>query len=107
MNSVSIDVTQAEDHAVVTVSGELDLDTAPQLASAAIDALHDRGVQVLIIDLAGVTFIDSTALGALVRVNNAATAAKIELRLQAVSPRVAQLLKITGMDSAFAIYPAP
>jgi anti-sigma B factor antagonist len=50
---------------VVTVSGELDVATAPALR-AHLDAAIDAGAQRLVIDLRSVSFLDSVALAAIV-----------------------------------------
>ena len=51
--------------AVVSVTGELDVATAPDLR-ARLDEAIDAGSAVVIVDLLGVTFLDSTALGVLI-----------------------------------------
>lgn len=50
---------------LVSVAGELDLHTLPQLESA-LAGLDGRETPTLIVDLTDVTFLDSTALGSLV-----------------------------------------
>ena len=50
---------------VIAVSGEIDVATAPQLR----ECLHRviaQGESTIVLDLLGVTFLDSTALGVLV-----------------------------------------
>jgi anti-sigma B factor antagonist len=89
---------------IVAVEGELDLARAPSLKWALIDAL-EAGRNQLVVDLSPTTFMDSTGLGVLVGVNRSLTA---EARLAIVCAR-ASLLKIfelSGMDGAFAIFPA-
>jgi anti-sigma B factor antagonist len=89
---------------IVAVEGELDLARAPSLKWALIDAL-EAGRNHLVVDLSATTFMDSTGLGVLVGVNRSLTT---EARLAIVCPR-ASLLKIfelSGMDGAFAIFPA-
>jgi anti-sigma B factor antagonist len=56
---------QAEGVPVVRVGGELDLHAAPELRGA-FDELMEKDVRALLLDLTDVTFIDSTALGAIV-----------------------------------------
>ena len=51
---------------IVTVSGELDIATAPQLVAALEDA-GGRGPDRLVVDLLGTSFIDSTGLTTLFR----------------------------------------
>ncbi|MGZ4597171.1 MAG: STAS domain-containing protein [Actinomycetes bacterium] len=54
-------------HTVVEVSGELDVAGAPALRDRLL-AMLNRGVESLVVDLRGVTFIDSTGIGSLLRV---------------------------------------
>ena len=52
---------QVDDLAIVSVGGEVDLETASQLGDHALDALRDVSPHVLL-DLTDVTFMDSTGL---------------------------------------------
>jgi anti-sigma B factor antagonist len=52
---------------VVEVTGEIDVASAPALRDRLL-ALLNRGAPDLVIDLRGVTFIDSTGIGSLLRV---------------------------------------
>jgi anti-sigma B factor antagonist len=61
----------------------------------------------LIADLAAVTFMDSTAIGALVQLHNAANEDGKRLVLVSVAPRVLRVLEITGLDTVFDIAAAP
>jgi len=88
---------------VVTLSGEVDIYTAPQFKQCMLELL-DGGVDRMIVDLSGVTFIDSTALGVLIggvrRVNSAGGA----MALIVTSRAVARVLSITGLDHVFTIH---
>ena len=52
--------------AVVAVRGEIDLFTAPELKSALSEAI-ESGHTRIVVDLTDTTFLDSTALGVLIR----------------------------------------
>lgn len=54
-------------HTVVAVTGEVDVSTASVLRDSLL-ALVNRGADSLVVDLRGVTFIDSTGVGSLVRI---------------------------------------
>jgi anti-sigma B factor antagonist len=56
-------------HTVVGVTGELDVASAPALRDSML-ALLNRGVDSLVVDLRGVTFIDSTGVGSLLRLHH-------------------------------------
>jgi anti-sigma B factor antagonist len=78
---------------IITVSGELDLATAPKLR-ALLDAIQGAGT--VTVDLDATTFVDSQGLATL-------TAAKQRLNsgLRIVNPRdnVRRVLEITNLDS--------
>lgn len=56
-------------HTVVGVTGELDVATAPLLRDTLLGLLN-RGAESLVVDLRGVTFIDSTGVGSLLRIHH-------------------------------------
>jgi len=96
---------EGADGPVIALSGEVDMLVADQLRSAgetAIAHAEAKSSQRLVIDLGEVTFLDSTGIGALVAISNAAGAAGVALVLRAVSPRISKLLAITGLDGVFA-----
>ena len=56
----------ADSSYVVTLSGEIDLANAPQL-DAELESLTSDGARRVIVDLLDVPFLESTALGVLIR----------------------------------------
>lgn len=78
--------------------GELDLDTAPRLL-AEVGRRVDLGARWLVVDLAGLTFVDSTGLGAIVGCWRRASRANATFELVNPSPNVLSTLKITGLDA--------
>jgi anti-sigma B factor antagonist len=88
---------------LIAVEGELDLATAPRLKWPLVDAI-DAGARVLIVDLSGVTFMDSTALGVLIGVRRTL---KLGSRLAIVctDPEVLTIFEISGLDAVFQIFP--
>ncbi|GAA1919635.1 STAS domain-containing protein [Streptantibioticus ferralitis] len=92
-------------HALVTVRGELDIETTDQLRSRLLQVVAENPESV--VDLSGVSFCDCSGLSALDAARRAAIHAGRSLRLRAVPPTVARVLAATGMDTAFAIDDAP
>lgn len=92
---------QSEDQVVVRIFGELDLDTAPRLGAVLVD-LADQGVHVTL-DLAGMTFIDSTGLSVFVKGLKRLREVGGDLALQSPSATAMKVLEITGLTSVFAI----
>jgi anti-sigma B factor antagonist len=91
------------DVGVVTVSGEVDMYTAPQLKACMLE-LIDGGVRRIVIDLSAVTFIDSTALGVLIGGVRRLHAASGAMALVVTSRPVERVLSITGLDRVFTIH---
>ncbi|RST06662.1 anti-sigma factor antagonist [Streptomyces sp. WAC07149] len=86
------------------VSGEIDMDEAPDLReelSAALEA-SSTGLDV---DLAAVTFCDSSGLHVLLDLNQLAVQAGKTLVLTAVSRPVARVLHLSGVERVLAVRP--
>lgn len=90
---------------LVEVSGEVDLHTAPQLR-AVLGGLVDRETsgEAVVVDLTGVSFIDSTGLGELVGAHKAVRRRGDRLHLVATNERVARLLTLTGLDDVLDVH---
>jgi len=94
--------SRADDgHCVLAVKGDVDIAVADEFFSAALACLD--GTDVLELDLSELRFIDSSGLGALVRVHKRAVEQGGRLVLSHVSESVHRLLRITGLDLVFDI----
>jgi anti-anti-sigma factor len=91
--------------AVVTVEGELDVATAPRLR-AEVAALVLKPGQVLVVDLAGVTFCDSSGISALIAARNVAEAAGAAVALAALPARLSRTFGLIGLAGFFPTYPS-
>jgi anti-sigma B factor antagonist len=98
----SIQVVPDQHSATLYVRGEVDLATAGELSQAGAAALHD-GQRTLIVDLRAVSFMDSTGLAALVALTNHTAQAGGHLSVRDPSPRVREVLRITGLDTFLTI----
>ena len=83
--------------------GEIDLAVVDE-RRAQVDRVIDSGLaDPLRVNLTDVVFMDSTGLGLLVHTRNACVQADISLLLTGVSPRLRQLLTITGLLPLFSL----
>lgn len=82
---------------VVTVVGELDVASSQVLERALMTTLN--GVAVVVVDLRGLTFIDSTGLGVLVRAHQLAQEHGRRFGLVRGNGQVSRLLSLTGLDA--------
>jgi anti-sigma B factor antagonist len=87
---------------VLSLAGELDLFTAPALREA-LRTTIGRSPERLVVDLGGVTFIDSTALGLLVEARAQLGNGKA-LTLAAPGLEVRRALEVSGLDRHFAVH---
>jgi len=89
------------DCAVLQVTGEVDVYTAPMLREQ-IRELAAKGAVHLIADLGQVDFLDSTGLGALVGGLRRLREAGGSLALVISTPRILRIFQITGLTRALA-----
>ena len=97
-----VGLAERADALVLSLTGELDLYTAPALREALQGAV-ERSPKRLVVDLAGVTFIDSTALGALVEARSR-LARDDAFALAAPGLEVRRALEVSGLDRHFSVY---
>ena len=88
---------------IVSLSGEVDIYTAPQFKECMLE-LIDTGVERLVVDMSGVTFIDSTALGVLIGGVRRVLTAGGAMALVVTNRAVERVLSITGLDRVFTIH---
>jgi anti-anti-sigma factor len=97
---MSVFAVRIEGDARVVVSGELDLATAPQLASA-VEALARAGGQRGVVDRAAVAFIDSTGISGLLLEQAKLEANGAVLVLGPTSAQVESVLQMVGLSAEF------
>lgn len=94
--------TEGDRVVVVSPYGELDIADAPALRAALLAACG-RASGLVVLDLAAVTFLDSTILGVLVA---ARKRLQSDCRLVVVNagPRVLKVMRLTGLDEALNVH---
>jgi anti-sigma B factor antagonist len=98
-------VGNPDDSVVVTVRGNLDVDSATVLTTT-LDQVLERPQPRIVVDLSGVEFCDSTGLSAFVLGHRRAGGAGGWVRLAAPSAWMAQLLDTVGLTSRIGVYPS-
>lgn len=102
--SLTVGTEQRGDMVVISVAGELDMATAPQLLDQVMDLL-DRGCYRLVFDLAEVSFCDSTGLSVFVRAKNGSDDAGGLVRLAAPQRGVRRILQVSGLVEVLPTFP--
>lgn len=85
------------------MAGEIDLHSAPQVRNNINTRLGEGQTQIAM-DLAGVEFIDSSGLAALISGQKKAAEASGSLVLISPTEPVQRALSVTGLDKIFKIY---
>ncbi|MGM1065656.1 STAS domain-containing protein [Saccharothrix sp. Mg75] len=85
---------------VLTLVGELDIDTTTRLHDA-VDALVLRRGDRVVVDLTAVAFCDSSGVSALIAARRRAAAAGCSLVLAGTPPHITRLLRVVGLLPVF------
>ncbi|MCY3634732.1 MAG: STAS domain-containing protein [bacterium] len=88
---------------VLTVTGEIDMATAPRFRQRLL-AVISAGVQNVVIDLSGVDFIDSTGLGVLMGAAKRVRSTGGDIRLVMSGSRLAELIELTRLDRVLDVF---
>jgi stage II sporulation protein AA (anti-sigma F factor antagonist) len=90
----------------LTLVGEVDPHTAPRVEGEIRAGLLSPSVEQLLIDLAGVTFMDSSGLRVLISAHRSMRERGGRLVLRSPSPTVSRLLEITQLGGEIDIHDA-
>ncbi len=104
-NQLAIQRSAAPGHVTLTATGEIDL-ASVGLLEAEIDESLASGVDLLVIDLMGVTFLDSTGLRSLLSTHTKLNESGGRLALVVTGGPVMRLFDVTGIESALNLYPS-
>jgi anti-sigma B factor antagonist len=85
------------------VHGDIDLHNSPQMRLSLLEALHQFSPKRLILDLAGVPYMDSSAVAVLVELLQKMRRSGGRVELSNLQPRVKGLLEIARVDTIFVI----
>lgn len=92
----------ADRETTLKVTGEIDVYTAPQLKEKLLASCSQEEWKV-VVDLSGVTYMDSTGLGVFIGAYKTCQSVGGSLHLVGLTPRVARLFNITGVDELITI----
>lgn len=88
---------------LIAISGELDIAATPELSTVMLMAARSPG-SLVVLDLAAVEFIDSSALGTLLKAGNEVEAAGKRLRVVCAGGPVRRLLEMTNLTNRFQLW---
>lgn len=99
---LAITAQRQETSTVLRLTGEIDLSSAHLLVEA-IDEAIDAGATTIVLDFAGVTFVNSTGLGTMVAATKRLRGEGGDLVLRHFRGIPASALATTGLDRFFTI----
>jgi anti-sigma B factor antagonist len=102
---LTVEAIPASRYVTVRAAGEIDPATAPILRDALLDAVRHDGATVLL-DLAGVTFMDSTGIGVLLGTERRVTLEGGRLIICRPSGPVMRVLDVLGVTRFLNIVPS-
>jgi anti-sigma B factor antagonist len=100
---VAIKTATSDETFIISIDGELDMYTAPQLEDA-LSAGMAEGHKKVVVDMTRVGFLDSTTLGILVSGLRRLRSEEGELHLVVDHPHLAKMFRITGFDGVFKMH---
>lgn len=104
--SYTIEYEPTADPPTLRLGGEMDLRAASDLREALVTALADGNGSVLL-DMARLSFIDSTIISVLVMARKRADLNHGVVHLRSVPERIERILALTGIESLFAVAKEP
>ena len=99
--SLQLTTHEKNDVMIVDASGRLALGASTSLLRNKLRELSDGGSKMILLNLAGVTYIDSSGLGELVAAYTTVTAGGGQMKLLNLAKRVHDLLQITKLYTVF------
>jgi anti-sigma B factor antagonist len=103
VTELTVDLTNDGDRSVLSLTGELDIDSVAELSRRAQDVLAGDSCRELLIDLAGLTFIDSSGLGLLIELRRLALGKDVTFRIVNAQPGPARVIGIAGLTEIFGL----
>ena len=89
---------------IVSITGDIDLETSPQLR----DYLKPKSTKktpLLLLDFSGVNYIDSSGLATLIEYFQSVQNFHGKLALASLSPRVKNVFEIVRLEQIFSLHP--
>lgn len=99
---LQITVSNSGEGTLVRLDGHLNIDSSPQFRSRLLAILVEQSPNNVVVDLANVSYIDSSGIATLIQGLKVARQHRIGLHLTGLQDRVFQLFEATGVLDLFA-----
>ncbi len=102
MNDFRIDEAARDEGVELTLGGDLDM-SATFLLEPVLDRVMGDRPNGLVLDLAGVGFVDSSGLGLLIATHERADRADVPMEIAGASPEIQRVFAIAGLDGVLPV----
>lgn len=99
---MSIEKEEQDGILIYRLSGTFDMKTSTEFREIFLRDIETQEPKAIVINLAGVMFMDSTAIGVLI-VGNRRYDKKNRMRVTALPDRIVELFEVTALNQIFAI----
>ena len=100
--NLKISVDQVGKDVAVRLSGRIDVDSSPDLRDRLRTLLSEKALpQTIIVDLAGISYIETSGVATLIEALRIARHHQINFRLQGLSGAALRLFEVTGVLALF------
>lgn len=91
---------------IVEFPAELDVNNAGRIRALLMSLVEESAAQVVVADMAGTTFCDSSGVTALATAHRKAAAQGAEVRVVAATLPVLRIFELTGLDQVLSVFPS-
>ena len=92
------------DTTIIALSGDVDLDSSPQVRSVLLESVRTR--RGVLVEMSAVSYIDSSGIASLVEAYQSARRGSTAFALVAVSEAAMRVLELARLDRVFSIHPS-
>lgn len=100
---LAIEFSRVRGRVVVELGGELDVSTTPVLRQRLTDLIDGQGNLNVVLDLAGVSFVDSVGIGLIIGAHRRLREKGGTLVLRSPSRQVISVLDVTGLQATLTL----
>lgn len=105
MPALQITTRTDDDGVVLVLNGEIDMAAEEQFHRVVQDTLESAPHQRIVLDCTELRFVDSSGLRVLIQSHRSARERGAMLFIASVTDRLAQILRVTGIDTRITIFP--
>ena len=101
--AIDLKLDKTEGSVTITVSGDIDMSSSTQMRDA-LTPLFQNNNKVVVVDLSGVSYIDSSGIATLVEGLQWSHSSKNKFRLAALTPGVKDVFEIARLLTVFEVF---